>query len=76
MGIIKKITDLKDGAVDSLVEHKNLKYLESNGIIIANFRICNASHENSYVSGCIDIGEKKIYFTVDGFGNADFTIDL
>lgn len=62
MGFIKKITDLKDGVVDSFAERKNLKSLESKGQIVTDFRICNASREDLYVSGCISAAEKKIYF--------------
>ena len=47
------------------INAKVLEYLNKHPYISANV-----------IETFVNIGEKKIYFTVDGFGNADFTIDL
>ena len=48
-----------------VINAKVLEYLNKHPYISANV-----------IETFVNIGEKKIYFTVDGFGNADFTIDL
>ena len=47
------------------INAKVLEYLNKHPYISANV-----------IETFVNIGEKKIYFTVDGFGNADFSIDL
>jgi len=47
------------------INAKVLEYLNKHPYISANV-----------IETFVNIGEKKIYFTVDGFGNADFTIDI
>ena len=46
-----------------------------------NAKVLEYLNKHPYISAekietFVNIGEKRIYFTVDGFGNADFTIDL
>ena len=46
-----------------------------------NEKVLEYLNKHPYISAekietFVNIGEKRIYFTVDGFGNADFTIDL
>ena len=60
--LLKSIENIKENIVDSYQEHKNIKVLESKGTIITDFRICNGSKQDLYVSGHIEANEKKIYF--------------
>jgi len=46
-----------------------------------NAKVLEYLNKHPYISAekietFVNIGEKRIYFTVDGFGNSDFTIDL
>ncbi len=46
-----------------------------------NAKVLEYLNKHPYISAkvietFVNIGEKRIYFTVDGFGNGDFTIDL
>ena len=46
-----------------------------------NEKVLEYLNKHPYISAekietFVNIGEKRIYFTVDGFGNPDFTIDL
>lgn len=61
-GLFKKIGDIKESVVDSFQERKNIKTLESNGVIITDFRICNGAKQDLYVSAHVDVNEKKLYF--------------
>lgn len=61
-GLFKKIVDIKESVTDSFQERKNIKTLESNGVIITDFRICNGAKQDLYVSAHVDASEKKLYF--------------
>jgi len=63
MASIKKVFEnIKDDLTNSVQERKNIKILEAKGIIITDFRICNGSKQDLYVSGNIDTSVKKIFF--------------
>ena len=50
---------------DPITEKKNVKLLKDKGIVITNFRVCNAPKDNIFVDGHINAEEGKIYFASD-----------